>query len=246
MQYLGGKSRIAKYVGPYLNDLRAVMELSEGRIVPYWEPFIGAGWIMSRIDHGPAWGSDYHAGLISIWQALQEGWRPPEHVSEEDYYKAKEGPPGPDRAFIGFAVSFTGKWWGGFARGRVYASSSGNSLLKKFKAMPKPITFYQADFFKAEPPRPRMLIYCDPPYAGSVRYPGTPKWKPAKFWRRVIELEEEGHTVIVSEYEAPPGFSCIWHKPVKLDVRSGEGENLPRVERLFRYGDHIPIRKGYK
>lgn len=222
------------------------MELSEGRIVPYWEPFLGAGNVLSKIDHGPVWASDYHAGLISIWQGLEAGWRPPKKVTEADYIEAKAGPPSPDRAFIGFAMSFSGKWWGGYARGAVSARGGGKSLLKKYYKIPRPAVFFHADFLTQEPPRPRMLIYCDPPYAGSVPYAGLPAWDSGLFWQRVAVLEEAGHVVIVSEYEAPPGFSCIWEKPVVTRIRSGNGENLSRVEKLFRYGDHAKIRKGYK
>jgi DNA adenine methylase len=73
-----------------------------------------------------------------MFQKLQAGWIPPTEVSEEEYYSAKDNQENEPwlAGFIGFACSFAGKWWGGYARDGKngnYALRGHNSILKKMK-----------------------------------------------------------------------------------------------------------------
>lgn len=106
MQYLGGKFRIRSQVIDYLETVR------EGR--PYIEPFVGAGWIVSGMRGSSSRvASDLSEDLILLWQALQDGWDPPKAVTEEEYNRLKTDPPSALRAFVGYGLSFSGKWFGG-------------------------------------------------------------------------------------------------------------------------------------
>jgi site-specific DNA-adenine methylase len=100
------------------------------------------------------------------------------------------------------------------------------------------VTFICANFLYDDPPEANMLIYCDPPYFGATEYRGIPQFDHDAFWARVIELEQAGHTVLVSEYVAPDGFTCILEMPSRLSV--GDSRKW-RTEKLFRYGDHAPF-----
>ena len=64
MRYMGGKSRTAGIIAGYLNMIREPGQ-------PYWEPFVGAGWILERIrGTGANFASDANPYLIAMWQAL--------------------------------------------------------------------------------------------------------------------------------------------------------------------------------
>lgn len=45
----------------------------------------------------------------------------------------------------------------------------------------------------------------------------------------------QGHTVLVSEYKAPPDFTCLWQQQTRTDLGSATGAKIPRVEKLFEY-----------
>lgn len=79
----------------------------------YLEPFIGGGSVFSEVAK---WfpkemvGSDYNEDLIIMWQALKDGWMPPEkyEINEEFYYGLFDQESSPLRTFILFACSFGG------------------------------------------------------------------------------------------------------------------------------------------
>ena len=223
MKYLGGKSQIAIQIGRFINTVRKDRQ-------PYWEPFVGGGWVLKEIRGAPIYASDVKYELIEMWKALQDGWVPPDVVSEELYAEAKNGNVDPAlTAFIGFGCSWGGKWFGGYARdgrGRNYALGTKNSLLRKIHKMDDDITFFCADFMTTPPPEENMVIYCDPPYANTTRY--SMSFDNDAFWNRCRWLVENGHTVVVSEYVAPKDFVCVLEISTKTNLH-----HLKRVERLF-------------
>lgn len=236
MQYLGGKSRTRNQIAGYLNLIRQPGQ-------PYWEPFVGAGWVLEKVVGGPRYASDANPYLIAMWQALQAGWEPPGVVTEEDYQRAKAGDCEPHlMAFIGFGCSFGGKWFAGYARGCVtnYAKTSRGSLLQSLKGI-RPATFFAANFLTCNPPAPACLIYCDPPYDGTEGYDAVPPFDTLAFWRRVRQLESQGHTLVVSEYQAPDDFSCVVRMPTKTEMRTTNNGRELRIERLFRLGQYVPL-----
>lgn len=232
MKYLGGKFRTAGEISAYINSV-----LSEGQ--PYWEPFVGAAWILRRIVADRRYASDINPYLIGMWKALLQGWIPPEIVTEQEYAdikKNKDKYPPELVAFIGFAASWGGKWFGGYARDpssdRNYAKEGVASLARSIPNVNNAI-FFTADFFKRNPPESNMLIYCDPPYIGTTRYDYSPLFNHGDFWDRVRVLEEQGHNVIVSEYTAPDDFKCVLKINTKTDLSMAGGAKDQRVERLF-------------
>lgn len=243
MRYLGGKSRTARQIAGYLNMIRKPGQ-------PYWEPFVGAGWILERIrGTGPVFASDANRYLIAMWQALQAGWEPPGEVSEAEYQAIKAAPdsyPAELVAFVGFGCSFGGKWFAGYARSEKgtaradrYAGQSRRSIMQKITRIPD-ARFFAADFLTCTPPAPECLIYCDPPYEGQTDYGAVPDFNSGAFWRRVRELTNQGHNVFVSEYNAPDGFSEIVSVRTTTNLYTKNGKD-PRTERLFRLGQHAPL-----
>ena len=82
------------------------------------------------------------------------------------------------------------------------------------------------------PTREKVLIYCDPPYAEGVGY--AKHFDTAAFWQWCRERTAEGHIVVISEYAAPPDFTCVWERSVKTHLNNRAKRD--RVEKLFVYG----------
>jgi DNA adenine methylase len=231
MRYLGGKSRIANQIAAYINNIRKPGQT-------YWEPFVGGGSVLARIHSEPIFASDIHPQLIKLWLAVQSGWVPPEVVTEEDRRRAKNGEFSDAlTAFIGFGASWGGCWFSGLSKDA--AKESSKSIVKKFSKMTRP-HFFEGDFLECLPPAEGCLIYCDPPYEGTTSYNGVKRFDTLLFWQRVRELEDRGHTVVVSEYQAPDDFGCVWELPTKINLTNGM---LTRIERLFRFGSY-PMFQG--
>jgi len=227
MHYLGGKFRVGKQIANFLNNLRESNQ-------PYWEPFVGAAWVLMRIKDTPNYASDIHYELIEMWKALQQGWIPPNKISENEYSLAKRGICSPElTAFIGFGCSWGGKYFGGYARdstNRNYAQNAKNSLLKQITQV-STTKFFQADYSSCETPNEQMLIYCDPPYIDTTKYSMVLDYE--SFWKRCKTLSLSGHTVVVSEYQAPYDWYCVLEMPTRTDYRSKDNRMIPRIERLF-------------
>ena len=227
MRYLGGKSRIGKRIAEIINPL-----VAGGR--PYYEPFCGACNVARHIKADWRLLSDAHPQLIAMWKAVQQGWVPPDTVTEEEYAAAKRGDLSPElTAFIGFGCSFGGKWFGGYARGgegRSYASNAKNTIIARREALLS--AHFECSSYHDIVPLTDSVIYCDPPYASTTGYKGVGKFDHAAFWAWTRRMAALGHTVLISEYSAPDGFGCVAEIPTKLDMRSTNGRE-PRVERVF-------------
>jgi len=227
MQYLGGKSRIAKPLAAYLEGRR------EGRY--FVEPFCGGLNVTAQMTR-PRLASDAHPALFSLYAALRAGWEPPDTLSQEEYQaiRARGDTADPLTAFAGFGVSFGGKWWGGYARNgglRGYALSAKKSLRRKMAACTD-VSFACCTYQRISPDS-RCLVYCDPPYAGTTPYKGVAPFDSPAFWQLVREWASAGVTVLVSEYAAPPDFRCVWSIET-MTAMHGEGRG-GRTERLFEY-----------
>jgi DNA adenine methylase len=238
MNYLGGKYRLRDEIGGVLNTIRRPAQA-------YWEPFVGAAWVTTRINTSPVFCSDANEYLIALWKALMDGWLPPKVVSEDEYYRVKENPNQNPAltAFVGFGCSWGGKWFGGYARDntdRNYAQNARNSLLAKVNEIAhlNPV-FFVHDFLEGLPSvieGKRCLIYCDPPYKATTGYDAIDNWSTTKFWEVIRGLVAQGHDVIVSEYRAPDDFKCVVQYSTRTDIRGKNGRE-DRVERLFAHQD---------
>lgn len=229
MQYLGGKSKIRKQISHYLESIRKPKQT-------YFEPFCGGAWVLQEMS-GKRIASDGNDALIAMYKALQDGWIPPDFVSEKEYQKVKltNNPKDPMTIFCGIGCSFAGKYWGGYARSadkECYAKTSKNSLLKQLPKIQE-VEFRYGLFTDHSPEN--MLVYCDPPYQGTTQYGAFKSFDHVLFWETMREWSKK-NTVIISEYNAPDDFECVaeFYSQMGMTV----GNNRPvRAERLFRIKD---------
>jgi len=213
----------------------------------YIEPFVGGGWVLQEVK-GTRYASDINPYLIAMYKALQQGWVPPDYVSEEEYQKAKKGECSDAlRGFIGFGCSFGGKWFGGYARSHKtrreapeeyskdyrskYATHAKNSVLKMLPRI-KDTIFYAQDYRFWTPLG--SIVYCDPPYEGFTPYDYSPKFDYPMFWETMRTWSMD-NTVLISSYSAPDDFESIWQKETRTDLKSKDGSGIPRLEKVFKF-----------
>lgn len=241
MQYLGGKTRIAKAIAEQINRVR-----KPGQWV--WEPFCGGLSVSVALSKaGPVWATDANPALIALYQAVQNGWRPPTELSREAYAAAKLLPDSdPLKAFAGFGCSFGGKWFGGYAEPRYYPKTATNhggnsdypaqSAKALLRDVPRCGRVDCLEFLSVDPREIAALIYCDPPYAGTTGYDALPAFDSQRFLLRVADWARFTD-VFVSEYQFPIG-TCVFEVQKPKTVSKGTGALA--TERLY----HIP--KGSK
>ena len=75
---------------------------------------------------------------------------------------------------------------------------------------------------------------CDPPYKGTCKYKTDPfPYEEFYDWCRYMS---KNNTVLISEYNMPNDFECIWKKESKVNFDSNrvsnDKKNL-RIEKLF-------------
>ena len=120
MKYLGGKQRLGKHIAPILKDIWATYEsLFSTSLEAYLEPFCGSLGVlknMSDVTGVSILANDYHPDLIQMWNEVKAGtFVCPESVSEDEYNAAKLLPsPSALKSFIGFGMSFGGRFFGAY------------------------------------------------------------------------------------------------------------------------------------
>lgn len=225
MRYHGGKSKIARQLASMVNAVRC------GR--PVLDAFCG-GLATACAFGEPIWCNDRHPGLIELYRQVQRGDMTACADLGPDEYAMSRGLPdsSPRKAFVGFGCSYGGRWFAGPARGvdrgrqRNYAREARDALARKMRAL-RGAAFTCADFFDLEP-RADVVLYADPPYAGTTGYQWA--WDAAAFERRICEWMSVTD-VFVSEYTFGAG-SVVWEK-AQQNTLAGSGRL--RVERLY-YG----------
>lgn len=245
MKYVGSKNRHAKEIWEAIS--KEVGSILSSKYENYVEPFVGGANMIDKVPKllfAGVYGADVNEHLIELLKAVQEGWLPPETMTEEEYQGLKRDSklPMPKNhmamiAFAGIGCSYSGKWFGGYARGndangvpRNYAKESRDNLLKQASNL-KGITFIHSSYEALTLPiNGASIIYCDPPYMNTTRY--AEKIEHDRFWQWCDMQIERGHKVFVSEYNAPEGWRCIWSKEVNNSLTKDTGCKQG-VEKLF-------------
>lgn len=245
MKYMGSKNKHAKeMLGVMLKDIDANYWVN----VQYqnWiEPFVGGANFIDKVPavFGNIIGADINRHLIAMFKMLKNGWIPPQYVTEEEYNALKLDSnlllPENHEAMIGFVgigCSYSGKWFGGYARGndkngkpRNYAKESHDNLMKQKPNLIN-VKFLHSDYRALTLPITRSIIYCDPPYQDTTKYKG--KIEHNEFWKWCDYQVAIGNKVFVSEYNAPEGWRCIWQKKVNNSLTKQTGSKQG-IEKLF-------------
>jgi len=208
----------------------------------YIEPFAGGMNMICEVD-GKRIANDIHYHLIEMWKALCNGWKP-HKISSNTYHIVRLNREQYEPhivGWVGFNCSYSGKWFGGFAGEtktkigtiRDYQTEAINNVAKQVEKM-KGVIFQNKPYYELELP-PNSIVYCDPPYEGTTKYAN--EFDHNLFWNWVRNISKQGHTVFVSEYNAPADFVCVWEKEAKssLSANGKIGGNKLSVEKLFKF-----------
>jgi DNA adenine methylase len=230
MKYMGSKARFAKDLLPIILKHRAPNQT-------YVEPFAGGMNMIDKVD-AIRIANDQHQELMAMWQALiYDNWNPPKSVTETEYQKIRTQQDQYPKHLLGYVGfnSFGGKWFSGYRRDkegkRDYWGEHYRNITKQVPNL-EGVQLSCVSYTKLKIPK-QSIIYCDPPYASTTKY--RDGFDHAQFWDWCREQSKAGHSVFISEYNAPKDFKCVWEKPAKTTF-SWRAENLSTkesVERLF-------------
>lgn len=220
MKYMGSKNRHAKEILDFI-----------GTPEIYVEPFCGGCNIIDKVKSTVRIGADLDIDLITLWRAVSDGWLPPTAFSEEEYNKIKTLPPSAMKGYAAFALSYGGKKFGGWCRDsagkRNYVDEAYRNAYKQFPLL-RGVKFHNCSYDMLYIPD-GSTVYCDPPYFGTTKYGSD--FNHDKFWDWVRDMSKR-NTVLVSEYNAPIDFKCVWEKSVKSSLTSDTGSKIA-TEKLF-------------
>lgn len=234
MKYMGSKNRIAKNIVPIImqsfeeNDCKILIDCT-----------VGGGNFLDKIPpHIERYGVDVNTYLIEMWKAVSNGWLPPEVITEDDYnyYRLNKDEDPVMTAYVGFALTYGGKWFGGWSRGknskgenRDYVDESRRNALKQFPLL-QGVKFASMDLTKIEP-KHKALLYIDPPYKNTTSY--KDKFDYEAFYNWCRDMKGKGHVVFVSEYDMPDDFECVWSTEINSSLTKDTGAKKG-IEKLFK------------
>ena len=238
MKYMGSKARFAKEILEIILKNRTEEQY-------YIEPFAGGMNIIDKVK-GKRIANDIHPYLIAMWRELVYNNFQPSSYNKWEYDDIRKNKSEYHEyvvGWVGFNCSYSGKWFGGYAGEtktkigtiRDYQQEAKNNVSKQVFNL-KDVVFENKPYYELELP-PNSIVYCDPPYEGTTKYAND--FDHNKFWKWVREISRQGHTVFVSEYNAPTDFECVWQKEAKssLSANGKIGGNKVSVEKLFKYNN---------
>ena len=240
MQYLGGKSRLGGQI------VRAILQdLGRERLGVVADLCAGAGGVTHRLADVSerVIAVEAHPGLVALHKAVQGGWVPPEHVSEEEWREARYSTMVDDCVFSfrRFACGHGGDWMGGYARNRRgdnYAQAASRTLVRDRRSN---VEHTCADALAWE--GAVEVVYCDPPYEGTTGYAAVVAAEPGAWWRKLQALADRGVACYLSEYaEAPPeGVAArqVWSAPTHK-TQLTKGTKTERLWRVLPSPPHTP------
>lgn len=230
--YMGGKTRVAP-------QICAVMRAGRKGAHNYVEPFMGGGSVAALMapEFKTVHLSDANESLVMLWQDIMSGWVPPGHITKDQWLALKDDPePSGMKALAGFASSFGGKWFAGYAKapGRNYVAGGGRELRRFARnflhAEVRHLDYIDAGQYVGF----GSLVYCDPPYEGTTGYGAVGSFNSEQFWDTMREWAGRGASVFVSEYSAPEDFVPVWRLKVQVSLAK-QSNNDVGTEQLFTY-----------
>ena len=232
---MGSKNRLSKNLVPIIQSY-----IDDG-CNGYLEPFVGGANVIDKIKCDKKYGCDKHKYLIAFLQALSNGYEPPYDISEEEYKYIKTHQDEFEDKFlgyVGFQLSYGAKWFDTFRRDkqgkRNYAHEAYRNVMKQASNL-KNIKFNCLDFRDINSNIINYVIYCDPPYKGTSKY-SINDFPYDEFYQWCIDMSKN-NVVLISEYNMPDQFECIWEKDYKCLLYSSKNKNDDknnRVEKLWK------------
>lgn len=222
MIYQGGKYFLSKDIERILLEQVATSPI---QVDGYVEAFCGALSVMVRMSSHfeKCYAYDTHEDLIELWKEVKADTFIPPLTCDEQTYLSIKGLPSPNamKAFIGFGLSFGGKYFSGYAPKytngkKVDFLQSVKNSIGKIRPRIQNVEFDCVSYETLNPIN--KIIYCDPPYKNNrfpVKYRNKTKeydtFDTERFWE-VMREWSKNNIVVISEVEAPADFEVIFEK----------------------------------
>jgi len=240
MKYYGGKSRQGKEISDILKE---IIE-HDVDLKGYIEPFCGALGVMRHMEETglPLYAYDACPDLILLWKKVQNNKFKKPTMTESKWRKLKYSKvPSALRAFAGFACSFGGIFFNGYAdnsSGDRNFCDEGYKSIKKIQPHIKNVNFKYQDYKKCEKQisKGSYIIYCDPPYKDTdCTFGSSHEFNSNEFFNTLRKWSSMGNIIILSEFSAPKDFKCIWTKKRKSSIRgkNNYADNKQMTEKLY-------------
>jgi len=237
---------LAKFIVPILQKY-----IDENNITTFIDCFCGGANIVDKIKCENRVVSDYNEDLIVLLKYIQRDEElsiaPAEctfgHYSDVRVDKEHKLYSQEYRALIGYCASYGGRYFdGGFARNSRLDDRNSSSIkyrnnlnnLRQQAPYLNEIEFSCRDYKEyLNMDIKNALFYLDPPYRGTKQY-----------CKQNINYDElydfcrnlaKNNIVVISEYDMPNDFECIWEKERKVQQKSDRDKADNVVERLFTY-----------
>ena len=222
MKYLGSKNKIVNEILPIM------LNAYNGKT--FVDIFCGGCSIIEKVPKiYRRIANDKQKYLIEMWKSLTNGKTFPKRIEKSLYDKIRDCAYGRNNNFeddligwVGFMASFNGRFvdagysghnvLGKNGKTRDYITENISNTLKQIDNL-KGVEWHSGDYFDCPFPS-ESLIYCDPPYYGTKQYLASKNFDYEKFYDWCRKMNEDGHTIFISEYQMPSDFKCIWQKEV--------------------------------
>lgn len=238
MRYLGSKNRISKDISNIINYI-----IENNDIENFVSLFCGSCAIEFKVKCKNKILNDKHEYLIEMFNGIKNGYELPDVITKEQYIDIKNNK---DRdrvlsGFVGFGCSFSGKWWGGYAKDNHsnanYCKQSKNSLLTYIDEINNS-TFLCKDYKDVIIPK-NCIVYCDPPYKNTTGY-SVKGFNSDEFWEYVRKLSNEC-IVLISEEQAPIDFIKIYSKELTRTVNKNGNKYKKSFDNLYIHNKYNNI-----
>ena len=242
MVYQGSKDRLSKDLVPIIQKY-----IDESGFGYYLEPFVGGANVIDKISCTTRAGSDVNTYLIELLKYIRDNpaiLEAPEDCSFEYYKSIRDEYNKKKRSIaselpdwyiglIGFCASYGGRFFdGGYGRD---ATGKRNIYRERLKVLRdqsphlRNIVFENKDYREYSDVC-NAIIYCDPPYFGTKQYGVQFEYQRFYEWCRDMS---KNNIILISEYNMPDDFECIWEKERKVYQKSDRDRADIAVERLF-------------
>lgn len=227
MQYLGGKSKLIKRIAAVIKEFNPSPEF-------IWEPFCGGTGatvgLARAFPEALVIASDWSADLMEAIKFLDEGGTI--EGLDDEKFKATRAMASPYDKAVQYFMTFGGMPMSGPAR--PFDEYERNLAASQKRLIDTPnIIFRPAMSYEEVRPLPGHVVYCDPPYAGTTGYKGTPKFDHDKFWNWALETSKVCD-VFVSEKTVPIRADVVWTHTKISDM----GNRKQFCELLVRLHEH--------
>lgn len=235
MKYVGSKNRISKDIVSFIQKC-----IDDNNITEYYDLFCGGCNIIDKIKCENKYANDSNCYLIEFWEQLKNGWNPFKDttMTKSLYDDIRNKPDHYDKhivALAGLCATYNAKWFGGYAgiihtkigTERNYYDEAVRNVLNQISKLKDVI--FTCDNYSVYLPK-NAVIYCDPPYEGTLGY--KDKFNHKEYWEWVRKVSKTNY-VLCSEYNAPNDFECIWEK--QLTTTLDKASRSRSTEKLFTY-----------